>query len=334
MALFYWNIFPLLIPALIIGISFTFPRLGVKDIILYKWSHHKWYLKNTRDTTAKDRNLFLNIFRFFRLLPTKPLEAGKILLLKAPLLILLYSVPVMLLIFYYLFRFGWEDYFWENPSLKFCTIMTLSSLIFFLLTSTGKGTVLGEAERYFEYSTPMISVLTICMGLFYIGEPFVNFFTLIIFQITVVFFIYSFGGKMNIESLLTFRASKTQQVENLVNYLLDIQGEVRVATVPMKLAELLSTHTLLASKGRIKYYYYMLMSRDDPGNGLKEFSEDTASQLVFRISPEKLNEKYGINYIVMSKRFTKEWGQGYDFIEELNNRKPIYDDAKFSLYKV
>jgi len=333
MALFYWNIFPLLIPALVIGIGFMVPPLGIKDIILFKWSHHKWYLKNTKDTTAEGRNLFVNVFKFFMFLPTKPLEAGKILLSKAPLLILLYSVPALLLVSYYCVRFGFVGYFWENPYLKFCMIMSLSSLIFFLLTSTGKGTVLGEAERYFEYSAPMVTVLAVCVGMFYIGEPFVNLFTLIIFQISVVLFIHSFGGKINIESLLTFRAAKTQQVDNLINYLLDIQGEVKVATVPLKLAELLSSCTMGASERGIKYYYYMLMSGEAPGNGFKEFSEDTSSS-VFRISPKKLNEKYGINYIVTSKRYVKDWGQGCDFIREIEKRSPVYEDANYLVYRV
>lgn len=333
MSIFYLNIAPVATVLLVVAIGFVIPPLGIRDVVIFKIEHYLWYKKEkNKGTTAMDRNLFVNFFLFFFLLFKSPHKAISLLIRKSPLLIVVYSLPI-LWIFFYLFTIpGIRADLFAEPVNKFCTIMILNSGILFLITSTEWFSEWGQAERYFEYSAPMLVFLTILLGVDHSIITSMLLVNIIVIQICIIIVVQLLSNPNMVKNLLINNLGGDHEDINLADFLNGISGEVKVATLPIKLPIELSAYTSRQGQSRIKFYYRLILGEKHRFSGFRYFQNDTESLNMFCGVPEDLKTKYGIEYLVADKDYLNNVNSG--FASVLKQYDIIYSNQKYDVFKI
>ena len=217
---------------------------------------------------------------------------------------------------------------WANPALRFFSVLVLCSLAMLVITSIGVFRVLGEAERYLEYSSPMLVVVAVVYCLVSASVSLSIVLPMIVTQLSIVFFIHLFASSNRLKKLLHFQHAALDEFTGVVDFLKQLPGEVRVATLPIKLPRLLSIHTDGHNAGRIKYYYRFIVDRDAEIDGFKRFDEETTNADVFAGHPRVLKEKYGIEYVVADRGFV-ETVEHSEFVKSLVQSGPIFRSDRY-----
>lgn len=333
MSVLYLNATPLLIPLTVLTLGYFLPFTGIRSLLIFKYWHTQFFASVFLKTRVGQRNLFANIFKFFVQLKTNLIEAKNLLMLDTPLFILLYSVPGLWLLFSNWMGQGWLPWYWQEPLAKFLWIILFSSGVVFVATATGIGRIFGEAERYFEYSSPMVTMLIVVLTFTYQSNPVLMLLALIFLQISVVVLVHTFEDSSRITRLIRYEpAIHSRSVKDLIDYLLNLKGDIRIITLPDKFCRLLSSQTLEPSQGRIKYYYRMMLTHQSFKNGMENYFRDSSTASSFDISPSEMNRHYGINRVVVEKKFLEK-DKGV-FSQALNAFPVVFENDVFSVYEI
>jgi hypothetical protein len=289
------SIKPIIILILIILISLLIPNFNIFDIILHKYKHFKWYIKNLNDSPIRERGNIKSLIKSFNLIKNKKyLSAFIELLIHNPIIIALLSAPhIFYIISDQLIKGDINTIMNSNFSLA--SYLALSGFIIFLVTSIKPFIVAGESERYLECVHPFFTLVFIHIyssNLDFYKIIFVFLLMNIIIIITNLIIIernrYYYNlyqiNNDNIEDLLTFINNHNIK-------------EKSIATDPPKLAFLLSTHI----KGQnLKFLYGF---GDDLKNGWEWMNNyfDSYNELKSDLNWYKTHS--GIHYIVVYKKY-------------------------------
>ncbi len=332
-AIMYGNTYPLLVPALVILIGYTSNLLGIRDILDYKIHHAIWYLRfRKKGTTSANRNLLKNVLMLPYYIFTDPKRAYRIVISDSPLIILSYSLPLIFLFFSVIGSNDIRAYLLSNPIMKFCLIFIFSSLTAFLITSVSVFTIFGQAERYFEYTSPMIIVVAIVGSIGFSTITTYHLIYFLILQLTVLVFIHIASDPKNIAGYLKKPSTSNDELE-LIDYLKNINDGLRVATLPIKLSIFLSFSTSDNLSDKLEYYYPNILIKNSKFDGFKSQGDDLEIHDHFRGVPEALSEKYGINYIIAMNKTLDQYKES-EFVAALTKKSPEFKSKKYTVFKL
>lgn len=332
MALAYLNPAPVLVLVTALAISWFVRPLRLREVLIGKINHLIWYFRDPKiGNVAHRRNLLLNVIRLPWYVVTDWKRAGGVVLLDAPLLIAAYSLPPLWLLGYALATPGVPTGLWAAPALRFCLVMVGAGAVVFVITSIRPMTVMGQAERYFEYAAPMLVVAAVVASAQYeLARP-MHLVALVVVQVCVVVLIHVLSHPERVSGLLR-PGSDAPQARRLAEFLTAQPDEARVAVLPIKQAFLLAWYTYDRADARVRYYYPTLQREGQGLTGLPDFQEDTEFFDLFAGRPERLAEKYGINYVVTERSF--EDAVDSEFTRALHERRPLYTNARYRVYRI
>lgn len=331
LSIWYLDPAPLLLLLGTIAISFIFPSIGARDTLFFKVNHFIWYWNNyQKNTTATGRNLFKNVWRFFRVLGKDRTESLHLMYRTSPLLIAVYSVPCFwvlagILAFSPAARLPFSGGFGE-----FCLAIVVICTVIFLLTSTGNLVIFGESERYFEYAAPYLCVAFI-MAIQSAGFAADKLtLGLVALNVSIILFNDTVYTKRVFRMLREPSTDTAENARDVVEFLGTQPGEeVRVATIPIKLPILLRAHNQKPEKVR---FYYRFIQQGLQLDAFRYFDEDIVDLNVFQSVPSNLKRKYGITHILCQKTYLKK-GR-FEFIDALMASTPIYQNEDYAVFEV
>lgn len=331
LSLFYLHWAPLAPVAAVVGIGFLFPRLGLRDVIIFKVNHFIWYLRNRSRTVVGRRSILRSTFLLFVSLFRDRSRSARLFLRDAPLVIGVYSVlPIWVLVAVVADQ-GLAPVIGFSPAIKFCLLMVLCSTCAFALTATGPLTVFGQAERYYEYSAPMLCVSCVVLATEYDVMSYHGLLLLVVAQAGVIGLIQLMSSPQ-LKRRLRKGLDDGPEVKELVEFLERIPGEVRAATLPIKLPILLSAYTGNAPDSRIKYYYRFILNPERKLDGFQYFEDDMATVDLFGGTPQALAAKYNLNTMIVESRMLKN--PDNDFACELKKLTPVFSNATYQVFRL
>jgi hypothetical protein len=326
LSLYLLNPIPVLAFIASILVALLIPGLGIRKILMQKIHHFRWYTGNYQGTTAEGRNrvgdflrlpvyLFKNIETFLDLVFRKLTPV-----------IILYSIPALfaaLILLLTDFELTWSLVA-SNDALMYALILSLGSLIVFVLTSLKPFLFLGQAERYFEYSAAFICYLLVglVVGL-NLDAKILVFLFLIHLIVNFATFIY-LQRAMILQALTDYQTSKN---ENILDFISNLGGDLRILTIPCKYSYQFS-HELSLPNAK---FYHMFVNPDEGGFA---YMDRDLAEYNWPISDlSHFQDKYGINLVICSKseaKFARERGHIYEF----NLDQHIYEDADYIIYRI
>lgn len=293
-------------------IAYLFPKLGLQDIINFKYNHNKWYLKNQQGTTAENRNSILDIFKLPLYLKNNIEHFINIIFYKNSYIFALMNLP---LFFFLLYIYISSNHIVE-PMELFLGNSLISLFIIFILTSHKPFIIFGQAERYLEYAAPFV-----CFYLLYlIKEGLLPFKLIIIFLlinlVIICINLFVINGKTIIAN---FKIEHSPTYMEMVKFLRK-QKELKIMTIPIKLSFRLSIDL-----PQFKYYYRFI---NQEKTGFDYFVKDTQNLNIPNYDWNYFSEKYGINIIVVENKFkVKEF-------DDDNSLKLVYSSDDFVVYEI
>ncbi len=260
LSFFYMTPAPLLAFVIPVCVAYFIPGVGLKEIVLHKINHYRWYFNSYVGTAANNRNDFRGLMAEIR----GQRRANIILyhlFMTQSILIAAYSLPVLFVLLYFsVFDGTFLQLVSDSPVYTFYAYLIVASSLLFVITSTRYFLFLGEAERYFEYSFPFACLLMVPLVssgrlsiLFCVG--------LILYQVTVVlcglFFKYRF------EYFKAFESFKPDDEDvELIELLKGLPGDnQKILVIPTKCAFKLAT--LTPPESGMKYLLYFVTNKVD-----------------------------------------------------------------------
>jgi len=333
-ALAAWSPWPLLALAATLAIAWYIPVLGARAVLFFKVNHSLWYLRNrAKVTMVANRNLLRNALRTPVLLFRDPVQGRRLLFREAPLWIVAYSLPLLWLVLAQLADGEWRALASDNPVLLFSLWCTLAAAVCFFLTSSGPLTVFGQAERYFEYAIPMLTVLAAAYVTQYGLSPDRIFVPLLIANIAIIGLVQVFSENVNVR-MLTRGCESERAEKDVARFLAGLPAPVRVATLPIKLAQLFSYYTRGAAPGQLAYYYRFVVDPTRKIDRAMYFDRDTSELDVFSGAPEGIKEQYAMGWIVADKSFLKNRRGNSSFIQALEKYPIVYENERYVVYQL
>jgi hypothetical protein len=345
--LFYRTATPLLPVGASFLVSLLFAKLGAVQALAFFLNHKRLYLKFSElGTTAAGRNRIEDILRLPSRLVKSPIEAISTLFKKNTVFISLYSVPS--LFFVVICFLGSENFrqgIFQDQILLFSLAISAASLLVFLFVSIPRFSFLGQAERYFEYSSPFI-VLAAVSALSLMSPARASRFFWLLFglQLSGVFI-----NAVLVKGTSLIRSSPASPpgLTEASDWLQANADEGRILTVPIKLSFLLE-HFVHASDPhtKLRFYYRFLLKE-----GEREFEsyQNLIGGYIFskgvyspnfempRLSPSALSAALGITHVVIDKRpmffegINKTWSD-HDETDSLND--PAFENEQFMICKI
>jgi len=323
-SVFYFNFLPCLLLILSIVVGYLIPSTGIRKILTHKWNHYLWYFKNQKGTTVEKRNRL----KFFFLLPIylfrKPKQFIDQVFRNQSFIIALYSIPGLFLIFYYNLVVGDGSIMYSQGSwIEYFFFLTVGSIIIFILTSLKPFLFLGQAERYFEYSSVFITILTIYYWTS-LSRPLSDLLFLILFQISMVIsnFIYI---KKNEYARHFKDLTFLDKEKKLIDFLNSNSSIKRILSIPIKYSYKLAYYMKNSDK---KYYF---ANQTTNANGFKNTLEDTIGYSLPTSELDQFKNKYDIDSLIVQNAILRtQQGKRYNNI--LIRKKKLFDNGEFSVY--
>ncbi len=289
-------------PLLVIGVSVTAGLLNphLRPPIVFWWRHKRWYFRNIRERSPAANRSSLSLFALPYYLLRRPRDAGNLFFYDSPLLIALYSHPLLFFLLWTVFtQASLHALIIADPLLHFLWAVTLSSFVLFVLTMLPGLLIFGEAERYFEYTAPFFVALLV---LLLTRRPLLSPGALglaLLWNCTVVLLLLVF---LNHRRILFATPLQDEDELRSVAAFLHRQRGARVATLPVKLSYLLST--LLPQRGRAPAFYYRFITRagDD---SFRYFERDLSSFNTFSGTPAQLRDRYRLTHLVIDRAYIR-----------------------------
>ncbi|MCQ9205008.1 MAG: hypothetical protein NG737_01675 [Omnitrophica bacterium] len=290
-----------LTPIALIGIAgmsgVLMPKLRIKKLLRRKLDHYIWFIRNAeaKGTTAKGRNSLKSILLLPIYFFTDIKRCVNLCFTKITPFIILYSVPLLGLFAYWFMKDPKSiDIFMANNISIYLSVLSISTLLIFILTSLKPFLFLGEAERYFEYGIGAWHFLFI----YYLIKKDIN--TDIIFWVLwchglaiLLNFMYSCLS----DPERKIRSEKTEAFIDLINYL-SAQVGLRILTIPTKWSYKIATYLDNPDFN----FYYNHICRHDIIDGIKYMEEDFVVLNYVKPNMHYFVDKYGINTVIVRKR--------------------------------
>ncbi len=334
---------PIIVLFIVLSIAYLMPRFGTKEVLRFMWHHKLWYMRNyTKGTTAAGRNKIKDIvllpiyaikdFKKFSMLCFKQITP----------IIALYSAPtVFILLGMWIIQAPSWQLVSSSPALSYLWGIVLASLVIFILTSFKQLSFLGQAERYFEYSSPAFSIMAVFLLSSFSDTTRSNlFWFLFLFQLSVV---YITSLYLKYEGIIQTKSNISQDLQQVIDWCTGNLDHARLSTVPCKLGFILSTSMNRMAAGRFKFYYKFILRggekgfkyyEDDTGGCVKTHNGWIQSKEVFRISPSELSSKYGVTHLLIDKKYLeglyRSWaGQDIDLLGS-----PLFQNQGYIVYSI
>lgn len=330
LSLWMQSLLPLSMVAAAVLIAFSLPRLGARDTLMFKINHFIWYWHNNlKNTTATGRNLLHNFLRFLAAFPKNRQESLTLFYRTSPLLIALYSVPVFWLLAFLLCQSGTLLPIYSHPLGRFSLGVSLIAILVFTLTSAGKLIIFGESERYFEYAAPFACIALAPALVTSVQRPDRFLLLLTMTQTMIVLFnemtyTHRFFRWLRDEPLI-----EVHEEQAVMRRMLKLRGDVRVATIPIKLPILLTAFNVSPQS---LHFYFRFIMQDGRLDGFRYYAKDTEEINVFSGTPERLAERYGITHILCQKSYLKPGT--FAFIDALMTRNPLWEEKGYAFYQI
>lgn len=328
MSIFFTHLYPLAGLMLTLIFSALFKPLGNLDVLRFWLIHKRWYLRSMKSVEiVASKNRLTDLIALPRLLVTNPKRFFFVALFQQSLVLLVLSAFVY-------FVFGWLAVFKvgiENlsPLGQFASGIAAASLVMFLITFRGWLAVIGEPERYLEYSlfflcVGMLDVVSMSDTISHYG-----LLAILLAQCCIVF----------LNLVVSLDPRKLFSVEMaLPSYARDISAlfteeenprQKNLAVVPVKTAMPLSYALSIQGVSGVNYFYRHM----EDGSSDFEYMHDvlggevndhlglrwgtgasSKSSEVFAIEGEELLRRYNITHIVIEAdykaRLAPQWVEG------------------------
>lgn len=323
LSIYFLNPIPVLIIFVLFLISFLIPSLGLKNIIIAKYYHFKWYYKNivSGSTSINVRNRITDILSLPKYLFTDRIKAIKLMFLHSSILITLYSIPSLFILSFLVFSNKNVNALLANNTYIYIYSLSLFSIIAFFCTHLKPIKFLGEPERYFQYSIGYISFFYV----FYIASNSMSskwvFYLLIIQIVFVLVNLLVSNVKLLSENLL-FRPSKN--LHELITFLKTLECK-KIVTIPTKLSFMLGYNLFFDHN-----FYYRFIFCTGKEKAYDYLDDDHIKFEYIRPDFQHFAKKYGINIIVASKRILKK-GKRYSIYYNFGSA-PIFENAEYYVY--
>jgi len=206
---------------------------------------------------------------------------------------------------------------------RYSLMIVSASVLIFALTSFKWLLFLGQAERYFEYSAPFLSLLLT----FYLITTKSSAYILLVFlilHISIIFIIFCYIMRKDLAINLRFIS---QQDQSLGDVLMSFGHEMRILTIPLKYSYALS----FKLQKPIFKFYHMFVSQGN--KGFQYMEEDLEKYNWPRNDLNYFKEKYGIN-IVVALRKVLESAREQGLYEELAQHQPVFENEDHIVYRL
>jgi hypothetical protein len=296
--------------------------VGATGILKQKWAHLKWYFRSSAGTTAEARG---GVFSFFD--PKEPKTAKRVLSMLAnnPIALAIFGSPAILAIFYLLSGEESVQSLQSNAWLELCLGLLLASLAVFVITSIPPFTILGQAERYFEYSAPFFSTLGVVL---LINTPngglFLTQLLLVQISIILLFFIFQVATRSTPRS---FKPLDSDEMKEVIAFLNKTKDQSSVLTVPAKLSYIFSFYLenplirffhMFANQGKLGFNYML--------EDLKIYNWPNPDIQYWQ-------KKYGVRYLIVAKdHLAQAEKRGFDY--NFPKAPKVLENHAFSIYEV
>ena len=338
LALYFLVWSPVVIILIVLLVGYLTPKLGTKEVLQFMWHHKVWYLRNYEQAIpVNNRNRLNDIILYPVYAITNPAKFIDLSFRYLTPVIAAYSVPIVFILFILRAR-EWQA--WNialsNPELRYLWAIILASLLVFGLISLRPLSFLGQAERYFEYSTSAASILVSVLLLNFPDSISSSlFWVILLFHLIVIYLNALF---LNREDILQSKPNIQGNIQEVIDWCINNLVDAHIATVPIKLAHVLSISTGSIRNNRFKFYYRFTQRpgesgfqylQDDTG-GLARYGKSFAGSFeVFKISPFELSAKYGITHIFIERQFLDGLRQSWDSLEAKILDEPIFGNEAY-----
>jgi len=325
LSLTYLSFIPLIALGLVFSLGIVTPFFGIRDIIKFKINHYLWYTKNyQRGTGPSERNRLLDMIKYPIYLFSDSKKFYDLTFKKLTLVIAIFSLPTLV----FLIVFIAKDYnnftiYLDNGVVKYLASISLASLIVFALISLKWFSFLGEAERYFEYSTGAIIILFVmlCSEYGYHNLP----IYLILFHFCIIIANLLASLKRLIKNALKFE--EDHNFNELMEFL-NAQEQKRVLSIPTKLNFKLSA----CSHDNLDFYYQFLT--EGKIDGFKRQQEDEHLYNFIKPDFDYFIQNYQIDTFVIEKKALKKSRRKHKINYSFTNLKLVFDNEEYLIYQI
>lgn len=320
LSLYLWNLIPALLMILIFGVGYLLPKWGVKQVLIHKMNHYIWYSKSRKGTTAQGKNSFRDLILWPTYLFTNKRKFFNILLIENSYLIMIYSVPVIWFALYLMDPMN-LDFFQKHPVINFHVGLIVSGTGAFVLTSARPFLMLGEAERYFEFIVPYMSIIFVFLSISTASEELVPIAVLANVLIAQFFLVYRLKGviKAGLNPL-----KKDADLDQCIAYLEEHDTIPRVLTIPVKYSYYLGYYT-----NKVKYYQIFVTSNGKI-DGFSYMRNDLAMYDYPKDDIQHFVAKYDIGYVLVSKEYYRSKVFTYNF--EKWPFRVVFENSKYLIF--
>ena len=320
----YLSAIPISALVLVFIFAFILPFLGVKDIIEFKINHYMWYLRSYKlGTTASDRNRLKDLFLYPIYLFTEPKKFFQLTFKRLSPIIAAFSLPsLVILIFWFFTDYSKFISFLNNDIIKFLFYFSLSSIIIFVLISIKWFSFLGEAERYFEYSTGAIILLFVIFSMQY------GYYNLLYFMLIIHLILIFINFIASLQQTIK-KAIKIEEDINLIK-LVDFLNSIndgRILSIPTKLNFRLG----YLSNENLKFYYHFI--DEDKIDGFKRMQNDEIIYNYVKPDFDYFINTYKINTIVAEKSALRKTEKQYKINYIFSSLNLVFENKEFLVYK-
>jgi len=324
LSMIYLSAIPLVTLGLVFSLGMIAPFFGIREILKFKINHYIWYTKNyQRGTTPSERNRLHDIIRYPFYLFSDPKKFYELTFKRLTLVIAAFSLPTLI----FLFVFIASDYglfldLLGNDIVKYLFSISLSSLIVFALTSIKWLSFLGEAERYFEYSTGAIIILFVLFGIEYGYDSLLVY--MIIYHVCIIVANLIASLKRLIKNAL--KIEEDQNFKELLEFL-NAKAQRRVLSIPTKLNFKLSA----CSHDNLAFYYQFLT--ENKIDGFKRQQEDEMLYNFVRPDFDYFIQNYDIDTIVVEKRALKKSKRKHKIDYAFSDLQLAFNNSDYLVYQ-
>jgi hypothetical protein len=323
LSIIYFNAIPILALALTFLLGASFPFLGVRDIIKFKLNHYIWYTKNyQKGTGASDRNRMVDFVLYPIYAFSQPKKFFQLTFKKLTPIIATYSLPTLvILVIWFAQDYHWFIDFSNSEIIKYLLVISLSSLIVFILVSFKWFSFLGEAERYFEYSTAAIILLFV---IFCYQYSYYNLlFYMVLLHLSIIMITFLASVQKMVRKAVKIEAD--YHFDELLEFLKTLE-DGRILSIPTKLNFGLSVHN-----NNLKFYYQFITE-----NKIDGFKRQQQDEIIYNfVKPDFVyfNKNYKIDTFVVEKSALKKSRKKYDIEYDFSNMELVFENDEYFVFQ-
>ncbi|MFC1936378.1 hypothetical protein ACFLYP_01790 [Chloroflexota bacterium] len=327
LSIFYFDPIPFLLVTVVFASGLFLPGMDIKKHLHRKIDHYIWYVRNQHKWhgTAGRNNLRHILLLPYYLVKDPNFFLSQIFKNITPIIIA-YSLPPIVLLLFWCFRLPEGiTIFFENEVIHFLTIMSLSSLIVFSLTSLKPFIFLGQAERYLGYSAGFIYILFIYFIMKFDISTMIILQTLI-FQISMILINFMYLQISDLKKNLSWK--ETDAFSSLIAFLRSRQ-QLRLLAIPtkwnFKIAFQLSNTDAM--------FYFDNITNERKLDGIRYMDEEHVVLHYVNSDFDFFSKKYNINTLAIQKAAlsnANKFGIDYDF----SDRIKIFENEDFLVFEI